>query len=59
VRKDQLDQLTDLQVVDAPFPMHTCCRGDWSDEIIGPDLAPQISPIKTALNTGLTVSSER
>jgi predicted amidohydrolase YtcJ len=57
VRKDQLDQLKDLQVIASLFPMHTFYWGDWYDRIIGPDLAQQISPIKTALNKGLMVTS--
>ncbi len=57
VRKDQLDQLKDLQVIASLFPMHTFYWGDWYDQIIGPELAQQISPIKTALNKGLMVTS--
>jgi len=56
-RDDQLDQLKDLQVVASLFPMHTFYWGDWYDQIIGPELAQQISPIKTALNKGLHVNS--
>lgn len=56
-RGDQLDQLKDLQVVASLFPMHTFYWGDWYDQIIGPELAQQISPIKTALNKGLHVNS--
>jgi len=37
--------------------MHTFYWGDWYDQIIGPELAQQISPIKTALNKGLHVNS--
>ena len=56
-RDDQLDQLKELQVVTSLFPMHTFYWGDWYDQIIGPELAQQISPIKTALNKGLHVNS--
>jgi predicted amidohydrolase YtcJ len=56
-RDDQLDALKDLQVIASLFPMHTFYWGDWYDQIIGPELAQQISPIKTALNKGLKVTS--
>jgi len=56
-RGDQLDSLKELQVIASLFPMHTFYWGDWYDQIIGPDLAQQISPIKTALNKGLMVTS--
>jgi predicted amidohydrolase YtcJ len=56
-RGDQLDALKELQVIASLFPMHTFYWGDWYDQIIGPELAQQISPIKTALNKGLMVTS--
>jgi len=56
-RGDQLDALKELQVIASLFPMHTFYWGDWYDQIIGPELAQQISPIKTALNKGLVVTS--
>jgi hypothetical protein len=56
-RGDQLDALKELQVIASLFPMHTFYWGDWYDQIIGPELAQQISPIKTALNKGLIVTS--
>jgi predicted amidohydrolase YtcJ len=56
-RDDQLDSLKELQVIASLFPMHTFYWGDWYDQIIGPELAQQISPIKTALNKGLMVTS--
>lgn len=56
-RGDQLDALKELQVIASLFPMHTFYWGDWYDRIIGPELAQQISPIKTALNKGLKVTS--
>lgn len=37
--------------------MHTFYWGDWYDQIIGPDKAQQISPIKSALNKGIHVTS--
>jgi len=56
-RGDQLDALKELQVIASLFPMHTFYWGDWYDQIIGPELAQQISPIRTALNKGLMVTS--
>lgn len=56
-RGDQLDRLKELDVIASLFPMHTFYWGDWYDRIIGPELAQQISPIKTALNKGLHVNS--
>jgi predicted amidohydrolase YtcJ len=44
-------------VVASLFPMHTFYWGDWYDKIIGPDKAQQMSPIKSALNKGLHVTS--
>ena len=56
-RGDQLDSLKQLQVITSLFPMHTFYWGDWYDQIIGPELARQISPIRTALDKGLKVTS--
>jgi len=56
-RDDQLDAMKHLDVIASLFPMHTFYWGDWYDKIIGPELAQQISPIKTALNKGLHVNS--
>jgi predicted amidohydrolase YtcJ len=56
-RGDQLDSLKELQVIASLFPMHTFYWGDWYDQIIGPELAQQISPIRTALDKGLRVTS--
>jgi hypothetical protein len=56
-RGDQLDALRELQVIASLFPMHTFYWGDWYDRIIGPELAQQISPIKSALNKGLMITS--
>ncbi len=56
-RGDQLDSLEELQVIASLFPMHTFYWGDWYDQIIGPELAQQISPIRSALDKGLKVTS--
>lgn len=57
VRQDQLDSLKDLQVIPSLFPMHTFYWGDWYDQIIGPELAQQISPMRSAINRGMTPTS--
>jgi predicted amidohydrolase YtcJ len=56
-RKDQLDALKEMNVIASLFPMHTFYWGDWYDQIIGPELAQQISPIKSALNRDMIVTS--
>jgi predicted amidohydrolase YtcJ len=52
-----LDSLKKLDVVASLFPMHTFYWGDWHRQIIGDSLGNLISPIKTALNKGLHVTS--
>lgn len=57
IRMDQLDSLKKYGMVASLFPMHTFYWGDWYKEIIGPDKAQQISPIKSALKKGIRVTS--
>jgi len=57
IRMNQLDSMKKYDVVASLFPMHTFYWGDWYDKIIGTDKAQQISPIKSALNRGLHVTS--
>jgi predicted amidohydrolase YtcJ len=57
LRRDQLDALAELNVIPSLFPMHTFYWGDWYDEIIGPELAQQISPMRSALDRGLIATS--
>ena len=57
IRFDQLDSLKKLDVIASLFPMHTFYWGDWHKQIIGDSLGNLISPIKTALNKGLRVTS--
>lgn len=56
-RMDQLDDLKALDIIGSFFPMHTFYWGDWYKQIIGPDQAQLISPIKSALNKGIRVTS--
>lgn len=57
IRMDQLDSIKKYGIVASLFPMHTFYWGDWYKEIIGPDKAQQISPIKSALKKGIRVTS--
>jgi predicted amidohydrolase YtcJ len=44
-------------MVPSLFPMHTFYWGDWYDKIIGPELAAQISPMRYAIDKGMTPTS--
>ncbi|HQQ78506.1 MAG TPA: amidohydrolase [Thermoanaerobaculia bacterium] len=57
LRKDQIPALKELQVFPSLFPMHTFYWGDWYDQIIGPELAQQISPMRSVLNAGMIATS--
>lgn len=57
LRQDQIPALVELQIVPSLFPMHTFYWGDWYDQIIGPELAQQISPMRSVLNAGLIATS--
>ncbi|MEX0636184.1 MAG: amidohydrolase, partial [Ferruginibacter sp.] len=57
IRLDQLDSMKKLDILCSFFPMHTYYWGDWYKQIIGPEAAIKISPIKSALNKGLHVTS--
>jgi predicted amidohydrolase YtcJ len=57
IRHDQLDSMLKYQLIGSFFPMHTFYWGDWYKEIIGPEKAQQISPIKSALKKGVRVTS--
>jgi predicted amidohydrolase YtcJ len=57
LRKDQIPALVELQITPSLFPMHTFYWGDWYDQIIGPELAQQISPMRSVLDAGLIPTS--
>ena len=57
VRMDQLDALAELDLVASLFPMHTFYWGDWHRQIIGDELAENISPTRSALDRGLHLTS--
>jgi len=57
LRKDQIPVLKELQIFPSLFPMHTFYWGDWYDQIIGPELAQQISPMRSVLDAGMIATS--
>ena len=56
-RLDQLPTLAELQIVGSFFPMHTFYWGDWHSELIGSEKAAHISPVRSALNHGIPITS--
>lgn len=57
LRKDQVPTLKELQIFPSLFPMHTFYWGDWYEQIIGPELAAGISPMRTVLDAGMIATS--
>lgn len=57
IRQDQLDSLVVLDLMPSLFPLHTFYWGDWYDEIVGPEQAQRISPMRSALDRGLITTS--
>ena len=57
IRPDQVQALKSLGVFPSMFPMHTFYWGDWYKQIVGPEQAAQISPMRSILNTGLHATS--
>ena len=57
LRKDQIATLKELQIFPSLFPMHTFYWGDWYDQIVGPEFAQQISPMRSVLNAGMIATS--
>ena len=53
IRKDQIDEFRDLNVIASFFPLHTFYWGDWHKQLIGDSLGNAISPTRTALDKGL------
>ncbi len=52
-----MDSLAALQILPSLFPMHTFYWGDWYDEIVGPEQAQRNSPMRSALDRGMVVTS--
>lgn len=57
IRPDQVQQLKSLGIFPSMFPMHTFYWGDWYQQIVGPEQAARISPMRSILNTGLHATS--
>ena len=57
IRPDQVQQLKSLGIFPSMFPMHTFYWGDWYTQIVGPEQAARISPMRSILNTGLHATS--
>lgn len=57
IRPDQVQELPKLGIFPSMFPMHTFYWGDWYMQIVGPEQANQISPMRSILNTGLHATS--
>ncbi|MDP0562180.1 MAG: amidohydrolase [Candidatus Endonucleobacter sp. (ex Gigantidas childressi)] len=57
IRQDQVQKLKSLGIFPSMFPMHTFYWGDWYMDIVGPEQAARISPMRSILNTGLHATS--
>jgi len=57
IRPDQVQALKSLGIFPSMFPMHTFYWGDWYKQIVGPEQAERISPMRSILNTGLHATS--
>jgi len=57
IRPDQVKELMPLGIFPSMFPMHTFYWGDWYKQIVGPEQAALISPMRSILNTGLHATS--
>ena len=57
IRPDQVQELKSLGIFPSMFPMHTFYWGDWYMQIVGPEQANRISPMRSILNTGLHATS--
>jgi predicted amidohydrolase YtcJ len=57
IRPDQVQELKSLGIFPSMFPMHTFYWGDWYEQIVGPEEAARISPMRSILNTGLHATS--
>lgn len=57
IRPDQVQKLKPLGIFPSMFPMHTFYWGDWHSQIVGPEVAAGISPMRSILDTGLHATS--
>jgi len=56
MRKDQIPDLKKLKVIPSMYTMHTFYWGDWYKKIIGEKEAQLISPAKTFIDEGFTLT---
>ena len=49
IRPDQVQALKSLGIFPSMFPMHTFYWGDWYKQIVGPEQAARISPMRSGL----------
>ncbi len=57
IRQDQVQALKGLGIFPSMFPMHTFYWGDWYKQIVDPETADNISPMRSILDTGLHATS--
>jgi predicted amidohydrolase YtcJ len=57
IRPDQVQELKTLGIFPSLFPMHTFYWGDWYKQIVGPEVAAGISPMRSVLDAGLHATS--
>jgi predicted amidohydrolase YtcJ len=57
IRPDQVQELKSLGIFPSMFPMHTFYWGDWYKQIVGPETAERISPMRLIIDTGLHATS--
>jgi len=57
IRPDQVPELKSLGIFPSMFPMHTFYWGDWYKQIVGPEQAARISPMRSILDAGLHATS--
>ena len=56
IRRDQIADLKKLKVIPSMYTMHTFYWGDWYKKIIGEKEAQLISPAKTFIDEGFTLT---
>ena len=56
LRMDQIDDLKKLNIIPSMYTMHTFYWGDWYKKIIGEKEAQLISPAKTFIDKGFTLT---
>lgn len=58
LRKEQIPDLAELNILPSLFPMHTFYWGDWHlESVLGEPRAEYISPCRDVIDAGLTITS--